>query len=513
MNARWNWLLLAVLFLAMVSGASAALTDGLVSYYNASESNGTSLKDMIGSYDLSEVLNTVGGVDGIIDGGRGNLTIGGFYTGCVEAEECSSDNYFSGSSQLAYGSNQSFTLNGWVNVYEASGWYTGLFGVIQGVSGSQLAVLYTLPSGVPYFYFQVGDAGEYSATGIDPLPTNQWVMLTGVWDAATRNTSVYINGTLVGTNHMPDEDTNTSAEATTFWIGNPGQNAASMAVDELGVWSRALSASEVIDLYSSGGGLAYPFGVSPFVLDANVVLVSPPHHGHVNATNVSFVGVLTQNNGADMSWSCDLWFGSPGWHVIGSANVTANATVNVSADMTPVSTSWRYECNNSFYDVSVVSPTFALTVDACVENWTCSSFAACAPNNVSACLNVTDMNVCGNTFNGSLSSYDEACVYGAPCSPSWSCSHYGACVAGNTKPCLNVSDAHNCNVAFNGSLSSYAGGCTYGGGSGGGGTLQQTVQQVAVTAQTAIGTSEAANTSTFSKFITSIWDWIVGLFA
>lgn len=45
----------------------------------------------------------------------------------------------------------------------------------------------------------------------------------------------------------------------------------------------------------------------------------------------------------------------------------------------------------------------------CIPLWNCSLFGNCTAN-VSECLAVTDLNVCGEMFTGNLSDYDEPCV-------------------------------------------------------------------------------------------------------
>jgi hypothetical protein len=91
----------------------------------------------------------------------------------------------------------------------------------------------------------------------------------------------------------------------------------------------------------------------------------------------------------------------------------------------------------------------------CVPSWSCSAFGSCAPNNVSACLNVSDANLCGDPFNGTLSTYDNTSCGYVPCVPNWTCSQYATCNTGNVLECLTVTDANTCGNPFAGNVSAY----------------------------------------------------------
>jgi hypothetical protein len=71
---------------------------------------------------------------------------------------------------------------------------------------------------------------------------------------------MYLNGSLLYTD--PAFSSNYSTYTTRFSIGNFNNGQFSSAnVDEVGVWNRVLTSAEVTQLYNSGAGLQYPFGL------------------------------------------------------------------------------------------------------------------------------------------------------------------------------------------------------------------------------------------------------------
>jgi len=119
--------------------------------------------------------------------------------------------------------------------------------------------------------------------------------------------------------------------------------------------------------------------------------------------------------------------------------------------------------NDTYFNVMGKAGYGVLGVKAayCVPDWSCSAYGNCSISNTTACLNVSDSNLCGETFDGDLGDYNGTCVYVSPCSPSWSCSAYGNCSISNTTACLNVSDLNICNETFMGNLSDYGDSCIY----------------------------------------------------
>jgi hypothetical protein len=89
---------------------------------------------------------------------------------------------------------------------------------------------------------------------------------------------------------------------------------------------------------------------------------------------------------------------------LSATNYTYNATDAIGS----------YRFNLSAYDgVATSNKTLSTAFDICVISYNCTSYAACAATNISACSAVTDTG-CGFPYNGSLSAYDVNCTYAPP---------------------------------------------------------------------------------------------------
>lgn len=100
-----------------------------------------------------------------------------------------------------------------------------------------------------------GDTGSFQkVTGTSPMSKSTWYFLCGVFDLANGNITLYVNGVSVGSLNVT---------ASSFVNANPnriricefdGSGSGNIRVDEVGIWSKALSADEVSELYNNGAG-------------------------------------------------------------------------------------------------------------------------------------------------------------------------------------------------------------------------------------------------------------------
>ena len=100
-----------------------------------------------------------------------------------------------------------------------------------------------------------GDTGSFQrVTGTSPISKSTWYFLCGVFDLANGNIILYVNGVAV--------DSLTVA-LSSFVDSDPYRiricefdrnGSGSVRVDEVGIWSKALSATEVSELYNNGAG-------------------------------------------------------------------------------------------------------------------------------------------------------------------------------------------------------------------------------------------------------------------
>ena len=100
-----------------------------------------------------------------------------------------------------------------------------------------------------------GDTGSFQkVTGTSPMSTGTWYFLCGVFDLANGNIILYVNGVAVGS---------LDVTASSFVDANPQRirlfefdesGSGNITADEVGIWSKALSATEVSELYNNGAG-------------------------------------------------------------------------------------------------------------------------------------------------------------------------------------------------------------------------------------------------------------------
>ena len=200
---------------------------------------------------------------------------------------------------------------------------------------------------------------------------------------------------------------------------------------------------------------------------------------------------------------------TPNWSCSGFANCSAQ---NVSECLNVTDANL---CGENFGGTLSDYDAACVYVPPCLPSWTCSNYEACSSQNVTVCLAVSDVNQCGEQFGGVLADYNGVCEYQAPCTPVWHCTSLGACQQGDARSCLAVADEHACGEQFGGSLSSYDEACVYvppqtgnnplgTGGSVGGSAPQQPVVA-------AVGQGQSGVTSTIGTWFTNFWDWIAAL--
>lgn len=97
------------------------------------------------------------------------------------------------------------------------------------------------------------------------LNTGTWYMLTMTYDGSgnASGVSFYVDGSAL-TSLTLSQDNLTVSPSTSFPFNISGRNNAGLnpfdgVIDEVSIWTRELSSSDVSDLYNSGSGLAYPF--------------------------------------------------------------------------------------------------------------------------------------------------------------------------------------------------------------------------------------------------------------
>lgn len=123
------------------------------------------------------------------------------------------------------------------------------------------AILYS-NTAQKYTLFQVTSGGSQTVTNTTTVGTGTFAFLTVTIDGSG-NVAWYRNGVADGTGTIV---LGTGDAGVNAYIGQGQDDPATFlcngAIDEVGIWSRALTSGEVSQLYNGGAGIQYPFGVT-----------------------------------------------------------------------------------------------------------------------------------------------------------------------------------------------------------------------------------------------------------
>jgi Concanavalin A-like lectin/glucanases superfamily len=232
-----------MLIVATAAPSSAAITDNLVSYYKC---DGTgSFVDTAGSNTLAESSGTMDSVTGKINNGRD------FEAGDTELAVIADNASLSITSSM--------TITAWVNPESFASNPNVI--VAKFNTGSQRSYRLALAVTTGQATFTVSNDGTATvaatASTFGNLSTGTWYFICARFDDAGDLIKVSVNNvqnTAAHTTGIFDSTAN-------FQLGDqtPAFSPFDGVIDEVGIWSRALSDGEVTSLYNSGSGLAHPF--------------------------------------------------------------------------------------------------------------------------------------------------------------------------------------------------------------------------------------------------------------
>lgn len=222
-----------------------SLIDNLISYWKL---DGNS-NDEVGS-------NNGADTDIVYNSGNGIINQGAGFNGTTSKIDLGQD------ASLALTS--AGTINLWVKP-DLSGlkawyWLVDYSNITSGLNGYSVWLQF---GGSTYnFWGRIGDSSSFNqVTSAFDVPSGVWTMLTFTWDGSTLK--VYKNGT-IDSNTTPQTINSLVSASYHLLFGRDNVSIVDNepyngAEDEIGIWSRALSGTEITMLYNSGVGLAYPF--------------------------------------------------------------------------------------------------------------------------------------------------------------------------------------------------------------------------------------------------------------
>lgn len=218
-----------------------ALTDNLISYWKM-EGNSNDSVDSNNGTDTSITYGT----------SYGKIAQGALFNGTTSKISLPTSTNISGD----------FTVSMWIKPPNAgysgqlfTDWNTSTKNIYIQVDANNLLA----------FYRGDGTTGQDSAlTTATPLTGGTWYFVVFTQSGTTKN--IYINA---GT---PSTQTTTNTGGVTGNIDTLGQTitgdpALNGSMDEVGLWSRALTSTEITTLYNSGNGLTLPLGMQINISD------------------------------------------------------------------------------------------------------------------------------------------------------------------------------------------------------------------------------------------------------
>ncbi len=213
---------------------------GLVAYYNFNSESGTAAYDWTGNYNGT--LIGMEESDWISSGILGNALLfedPEFVN--VSPTTGALDNIGSGSLTACLWMNTTLRSNSQASMYKRLGttWPIGFIGP-EVTTG--------------YVRFYIGDGGNYpQITGTTDAGDGEWHLVCGVRDTGLDKLLLYTDGTHDA--NMTDPTNVDISNPSPLLIGAFATDGYVGALDEIGIWNRALNASEILELWNGGSGI------------------------------------------------------------------------------------------------------------------------------------------------------------------------------------------------------------------------------------------------------------------
>lgn len=216
-----------------------ALSTNLLAYYKFDDGSGSTVTDAIGSFNGSWLGTGGHWTTGKINGG-------GSFNG--------TDDYVNLGSTLSLQAANKLSVSAWVNITDFTNYHAILY-TNNSNAGYALQTLIASDTGAGFVRFFTGTTANILNSTV-AIPTSTWTHLVGVYDGASHK--IYINGQLNNSNNLATSITDSGVNK---YLGslNGTQQMFLGSMDEVGIWSRDLTQSEVTQLYGGGSGWQYPF--------------------------------------------------------------------------------------------------------------------------------------------------------------------------------------------------------------------------------------------------------------
>jgi hypothetical protein len=226
-----------------------ALAANLISYWKLDEASGTR-EDSVANNDLTD-NNTVGSAAGII-------------SNAADFEASSSESLSitdAAQSGLDITGNLSFSM--WVKVESqpSGAAYTLLSKHNSADTGRSYLFQYQDSGGTKSLTFRVssdGTSGNQTLASVNYELTTATLFHVVVTYATSGTTTFYVNGSSVGSAGSQATSIFNGVAAFVLGASAAGSDFFDGLIDEVGIWSKTLSTTEITALYNGGAGNAYP---------------------------------------------------------------------------------------------------------------------------------------------------------------------------------------------------------------------------------------------------------------
>ena len=231
-------------------GRTGALTDGLVAYYAFDDGSGSTLAELTGKGTDGELFNFPE---------DNSQWVAGQIGGALEFDGID-DYVIAPEYSLA---TDSLSVSAWVRANDLPVWGSILKNWGDSIVGQFHFGLGPGSAGTLNVFITQGDGSAFNAgTDPDQLPLEEWQHVAFIADAANQTVTLYRNGENV--DERPYDGTFTQTpNSSALGIGVKTNNLGEIAdagnpgywngrLDDMGLWTRALSPTEIADIYQKG---------------------------------------------------------------------------------------------------------------------------------------------------------------------------------------------------------------------------------------------------------------------
>jgi hypothetical protein len=231
--------------------APSSLLTGLLAYWKF-DNNGSGGVSLLDSSGNSRTLSAPNGTSGVSLG-----------TGIINGSaNFSGDDltYFSRSGTFLNGSRDEYSISLWVKTTREDEIFLVDQATGSNYGGSTIGLDMFADGRIYGTIFWSGQPEYDRAEGSTPINNGNWHHTAFTWKR-TGSLKVYVDGALDGSisssgnyANVPTENVSINGNADGSYLIGKNAN-----IDEVGIWNKELSASEITSLYNAGAGKSYPF--------------------------------------------------------------------------------------------------------------------------------------------------------------------------------------------------------------------------------------------------------------